>query len=59
MRDEYIRVMDDLGRIVIPREMRIEVFNSKCYGDKFKITTENDKIILERIGLKEDERNDW
>ena len=57
--EDYTRVMDDLGRLVIPRALRLEVFNSTCYEDEFKITTENNKIILERIGLKEDERKYW
>lgn len=44
---EKIRTIDELGRIVIPIEIREECSISE--KDKFKISVENAKIILEKI----------
>ena len=41
-----LRAIDDLGRIVIPKEIRKEL-NIQDY-DKLRITTEGSKIILSK-----------
>ena len=42
-----VRKIDDLGRIVLPKELRSSMnINS---GDDFEITIDNNKIILEKI----------
>ena len=42
-----IRKIDELGRIVLPKELR-KYLNINP-GDDFQITIENEKIILEKI----------
>ncbi|MBR0427646.1 MAG: AbrB/MazE/SpoVT family DNA-binding domain-containing protein [Clostridia bacterium] len=46
-----IRKIDDLGRIVIPRDKRKE--NGIAIKDKFEICTEDKEIILKRINNEE------
>ena len=40
----YFRHMDDLGRVVIPKAVRMETGISE--GDRFEIFTDNKQIIL-------------
>ena len=46
-----IRKIDDLGRIVIPRDKRKE--NGIAIKDKFKVHTEEKEIILRKINQEE------
>ena len=41
-----VRQMDDLGRLVIPKEIRTTY--DFCPGDNFEIFTENDRIVLRK-----------
>lgn len=43
---EIIRKIDDLGRVVIPKEIRMTLNLSA--GDELSITRDNDKIILQK-----------
>lgn len=45
--DKVVRQIDELGRVVIPRDMRRELGLS-C-GDKIAFQTEDNKIILSRL----------
>ena len=46
-----IRKIDDLGRIVIPRDKRKEI--GIAIKDKFKVHTEEKEIILRKINQEE------
>lgn len=50
--DKYIRTMDNLGRIVIPKLIRESLYNEndcKCYMRDFEISICDGCIILKRI----------
>ena len=47
---EYIRGIDDMGRIVIPKDIRILLEIEK--DDKYEISTEGDDIILRKYNQK-------
>lgn len=54
--DKQIRMMDDLGRIVIPKSIRELLYHGnddKCYGRDFEIGTYGSYIILKRIEKEE------
>ena len=46
-----IRKIDDLGRIVLPKDLR-KALNINS-GDDFQITIDNDKIVLEKFSRLE------
>ena len=47
--DKVVRQIDELGRVVIPRDMRRELGLS-C-GDKICFESEDNKIILSRLEM--------
>lgn len=51
-----VRRFDDLGRIVIPREIRRQLFGTKCTdGEPMEIFMDKDEIILRKY---EEEKSD-
>lgn len=55
-----IRRMDDLGRIVIPKELRKQVFklninDYKDYGIPFEFFIDEDSIVIKKYKENEDE----
>ena len=47
--DGIVRRFDDLGRIVIPKEMRRQLFGTKCTdGEPMEIFMDKDNIILRK-----------
>ena len=56
MRTGIVRRIDDIGRIVIPREVR-RTMNIK-EGDPLEISIEDDKICLEKYNTRETYIND-
>ena len=52
-----VRRFDDLGRIVIPKEIRRTIFDGRgnVEGEMMLITVGNNKIILERYFPTEEE----
>ena len=53
----FVRRFDDLGRIVIPKDVRRIIFDGRnnVEGEPMKINVEGDKIILERYIPTEEE----
>ena len=51
MKSGIIRKIDELGRIVLPKELR-KTLNIHS-GDDFQITIDNEKIILEKYSMLE------
>lgn len=53
-----VRRFDDLGRIVIPKEIRRNIFDGRgnVEGEMMLITVDNNKIILERYFPTEEEK---
>lgn len=49
---KIIRRVDDLGRIVIPKEIRRTM--KICEGDPIEIFTDNDMLILKKHDYKEE-----
>lgn len=46
-----VRRFDDLGRIVIPKEIRKQLFGTKCTdGEPMEIFMDKDIIILRKYG---------
>ena len=53
-----IRIMDDLGRIQIPKELRKQVFNIDRWssvGVPFEFFIDGDSIVIKRYKENEDE----
>lgn len=50
------RSIDDLGKIVIPKEIRREL--KICENDRLKFYIDGDRIILKKIKVKNTELND-
>lgn len=48
--DNFIREIDDLGRVAIPKEIR-KAMKIK-YGDAFMVTYEGDTVILRKLSNK-------
>ncbi len=46
--DKVVRTTDELGRVVLPRDMRREL-GIDC-GDKIAFETEDNKIIITKVG---------
>lgn len=47
------RMIDDLGRIAIPKELRKEV--GILEGDLLEISVENGRVILQKTEVREDD----
>ena len=44
-----VRRFDDLGRICIPKEIRRQLFGTKCtYGERMEIFMDGDNIVLRK-----------
>lgn len=55
--DGIVRRFDDLGRIVIPKEIRRQLFGTKCTdGEPMEIFMDKDNIILRKY--EENETDD-
>ena len=56
-----VRRFDDLGRIVIPQEIRIKLFGTKCTdGEPMEIFMDKDEIILRKYeGNVDDNVCEW
>ena len=56
-----VRKFDDLGRIGIPKEIRIQLFGTKCTdGESMEMFIEKDTIVLRKYEENEaDDVCDW
>lgn len=54
---DFVRRIDDLGRIQIPREIRKQVFGLKKseYGIQFEFFIDGDSIVIKRYKENENE----
>ena len=54
-----VRRMDDLGRIVMPKELRKQVFGleglDSCTGVPFELFIDGDSIVIKRYNENENE----
>ena len=53
MKDKIIRKIDELGRVVIPKEMRV-LLNLKL-GDDIEIITDGKEIIIKKSEVYKDD----
>ena len=55
-----VRRFDDLGRIVIPKEIRRQIFGTKCTdGEPMEIFMDGDSIILRKYEEISDDVCEW
>ena len=58
--DGIVRKLDDLGRIYIPKEIRRQLFGTKCTdGEPMKIFIDGDNIILHKYEENKDDVCEW
>lgn len=54
--DGIVRRLDDLGRIYIPKEIRMQLFGTKCTdGEPMEIFIDGDNIILRKYEENKDD----
>ena len=58
--DGVVRRFDDLGRIFIPKEIRMKLFGTKCTdGELMEIFIDGDSIILRKYEENKDDVCEW
>ena len=56
----FVRRFDDLGRIVIPKELRIKLFGTKyTYGELMEIFIDGENIILRKYEENVNDVCEW
>lgn len=58
--DGIVRRFDELGRINIPKEIRIKLFGTKCTdGEPMEIFMDKDDIIIRKFEENKDDVCEW
>lgn len=58
--DGIVRRLDDFGRIYIPKEIRRQLFGTKCTdGEPMEIFIDGDNIILRKYEENKDDVCEW